>query len=170
MGIYDVIFLIILIAFVMTGFASGLMRSLGALLGLLLGAVIGRFAYAGLADWIYDNLGGDLLLWKTVIILIFLFVGARAGWFLGYIFKGRMDELREEKGGIWEPIDRLGGMTLGLIEGVFGIGVGLYLFGGYYGMPDLTDFVNNSFMGQLLVYIAYPLLAILPEEMQGFLG
>jgi membrane protein required for colicin V production len=123
--IFDIILIIILAGFVLKGFRLGLIEGIGSLVGIVVGLIVAANYYVDLAasfEWIF--LGNQTVAQIVCFLLIFIIVNrliATIFWIFDKMFKiiAFIPFLK--------TFNRLLGAVLGLIEGVFVIGIVLHL-------------------------------------------
>jgi len=157
----DVILVGLLVVFMTLGFMMGLIGTIGALVGLAAGIWVANNFYQPVANWLSPYLLGNLGLAKSVsFIVIFLLINrltALIFWLISKLFNiiSLIPFLKS--------INRFGGMFLGLVEGVFILGAGVYVLAKFSGSwPWLVTALNNSQLAHLLVFITQLFINILP--------
>lgn len=158
----DVILILILFSFMAAGFVFGLIRSIGSLVGLAIGTWAAGHYFMPLAEWLTPILRGNSS-WANI-----------AAFFIVFIIINRLTVLifhLIDKGfsllaivPFMKTINRLGGLCLGIIEGVLITGVAIYIIAKF--APDssfVVDILNESQLAHGLVAVTQFLTWLLPE-------
>ncbi|OQA36936.1 MAG: Colicin V production protein [Parcubacteria group bacterium ADurb.Bin326] len=165
----DVILILIVFSFVAIGFGLGLIRSIGALIGLVIGTwVAGRY-FMPVADWLTPILMGRESLAKILaFILVFFIINRLVVLIFHFLSKG-FDVLSFLP--FAKTFNRLGGLILGLIEGVLTAGLLVYAISKL--APDISFVQNNiasSSVAHFLVSWSWRLIALLPEALRKIIS
>lgn len=165
MAIVDLILIIAVLGFIVSGFFSGFIHTLGNILGTLIGIFVSARLTGPIAEFI--GAGGNGLMTIIIFIILFLLVSRLVGLFvwLGEKFFGWFK---------WIPFaklaDRLLGAALGLIEGV--IIVSIVLFYAVQILPDaaLKVALENSAITQALLESLTLLQLLFPADLRIAFG
>ncbi|MFA6593840.1 MAG: CvpA family protein [Candidatus Buchananbacteria bacterium] len=158
----DVILIIIVLIFVMWGFVMGLIRSIGALVGIVLGTWLAGHYFMPVADWLTPVLMGHAVAAKIIAFLLVFIIVNRLTVLLFYLIdRGfKLISIIPFLG----SLNRLGGMLLGLVEGVLTSGIMIFVLAKI--APDISlvkDSLANSQVAYWLVLSATWLTKLLPE-------
>jgi len=129
MGIFDIILIIILVGFVLSGLYQGLIKTLGSLLGIIIGAWITSHYYLVVAGWIeslffgYNNLG------KVLVFIILFSLVNRLVCLLFALLNKAFDIISIIP--FLKTINRLAGAVLGFLEGALILGLIIYVASKY---------------------------------------
>lgn len=157
----DVILIVILAIFVIGGFVLGLIQAIGALVGLVFGAWVAANSYLPVADWLTPIILGHSGTAKVIAFtVIFILVNRLVGllfWLINKAFNliSIIPFLKS--------INRLGGVILGLIEGVLVLGLIIFVIAKF--APDiswLADNLNQSKVAHWLVLATQFLTNLIP--------
>lgn len=165
----DVILILIVFAFVAAGFGLGLVRSIGALIGLAVGAwVAGRY-FMSVAEWLTPILMGRESIAKVLaFILVFFIINRLVVLIFHFLSKG-FDVLSFLP--FAKTINRIGGVLLGLIEGVLTVGLLSYAISKI--VPDASFVTNNldsSQTAHFLVSWSDKIILLLPEALRKIIS
>lgn len=120
----DVILIVLVAVFAVIGFMMGLIEAIGALIGLILGVFLANAYFMPVADWLNPFLLGHSGTAKTIaFVAIFILINrifSLVFWLASRIF--RFVKFIP----FLSSIDKVGGLILGLVEGVLIVGVSIY--------------------------------------------
>ena len=149
----DLVFVIILTAFIINGLIQGLVRQLASLLGFVLGLALALIFYRGLAGLLTSSSAAALALAPIAFVMILLAtwgLGALAGLLL------RRKARTEEKD--WQ--DDLGGALLGLVSGLLVLAI--FVAGVSQADSALSQQLRDSRLTGWLVDVTWAVLSRLP--------
>jgi membrane protein required for colicin V production len=157
----DVILIIILVIFVILGAVMGLVEAIGALIGVAAGLWVAGNYFSPVADWLTPIVLGHSATAKVIAFLaIFILINrliAILFWVLNRAF-GLISFIPFLK-----SINRLGGLLLGLVEGVLILGVAIFVVAKFSpDIPWLLNGLNYSRVAHLLVWLTQFLTNLLP--------
>lgn len=142
MNLASLIILIIILGFVLVGFASGFILTLGNLIGLIISAFVAAHYYHSLAEIIDPYMWGEE---KIAQIISFIFIFLVASRIIGIIiwFLAKISKI------IFiipftKLVDRLLGAFLGLIEGMIFVGVVQEIIRNFIPESSFTHFILSS--------------------------
>ncbi len=148
MAFIDIVFILIIAAFVFFGFFFGLVHTLGSLVGVVVAIIFSSRLVDPAMDAFGFLFGGGDAARIIIFILIFFVISRLVGivfWILGKIW----DVVS------WIPfaktIDRLLGGVLGLVEGIVVIGVILFYASQVLPEGTLRTILETSFMAKYLI-------------------
>ncbi len=165
MLIIDIILLIILLALLVYGWRTGLIKTVGGLIGLIVGIILASRYFQIVADWVLpivdnrENLAkiiGYLVVFVAVNVIIGIFVSILTSIFKIIPFL--------------TTLNRLSGAILGLIAGVFGIGFLIIMIDKFPFSEFVTKYFANSELVPCLVAVASYLTPLLPEAVEQAKG
>ena len=165
----DVILILLVFSFVAIGFGLGLVRSIGALIGLIIGTYIAGRYFMSAADWLTPIFLGRELLSRVVAFILVFFIVNRLVVLIFYFFTKGLNVLSFIP--FAKIINRLGGLILGLIEGVLTVGMMIYVIAKL--MPNV-DLIQNNFsnsrVAYFLVIVSGRLIILLPEALRKIIS
>jgi uncharacterized membrane protein required for colicin V production len=164
MPIIDIILIVIVIAFVLSGLYFGLIQTAGSLVGTFVG--IGLSLYA--IDPIYDTIGFlfgslDAGVAKVIIFIVAFLLVSRL---VGVIFWA-LDKFYNLFSFIpfTKSINKLLGALFGFVEGVVIVGAAVYFASAYLPAGEFKEMLDASMAGGYLITTLGAILAFLPEWM-----
>lgn len=161
----DVILILIVFAFIAVGFGLGLMRSIGALLGLMVGAwVAGRY-FMSTVEWLTPILMGQEKMAKVASFILIFFIINRLVVFIFHFLSKGLNVLSFLP--FAKTLNRVGGILLGLIEGVLTVGFLSYVISKI--IPDTSFVTNNLDSSQVAHYLvswSNRVILLLPEALR----
>lgn len=166
MPTFDLILLIILGGFVLYGFWFGLIHTLGGLVGVIVASIVSTRLYVPIADWAHAIFGGNENVVKIVIFIILFILITRIVGFLFFI----VDRIFRFISVIpfLKSINRLAGMVLGFIEGVFLVGGILFVVAVFPVGPRVESMIQHSGVARYLVGTYRVIVPLLPAQLREF--
>lgn len=159
MSFFDLILILIILAFGLAGLWFGLVHTVGSLIGMVLGVYLSFRYYAPVANWIIGITGWQGNIAKVVVFIVaFMLINRLVGfvfWLLDKIF-GWFTKLP-----FISSANRLAGLIFGLIEGAMVLGVVFYFIARF---P-----LNDKFMASLSVSKIAPYLDGLISVLKPFI-
>ena len=152
----DLVLLLTLAWFTIAGTTAGLFREAVTGVALVLAVVLAGLFYQDLADNIRVMASSERLARVFAFLAIFLAVTG-AGQIVSVLLKSAAQALA------LGPLDRAGGLVLGLIKGVIVIEALLFLFARYQ-YPTLADAMDGSLLTPFFLRGVPFVLALLPGE------
>ncbi len=158
------ILILILIGFIVLGFAVGLVQTLGSVIGIILATYVAGnlFQSFGLALSFFFLGNVNLAQW-VIFIVLFMIVNRLFGllfWVVEVFFK-LFSVIPFVK-----TFNRVGGAVLGLVEGLLAISMFLYIGLRFPIGVAMTEAVLNSSVAKGFLAIAKILSPLLPESVQ----
>ena len=159
MGFIDIVFIVIIVAFIFFGLFFGLVHTLGSLVGTIVAIIFSSRLVEPAMDTFGFLFGGGDAAKIIIFIIIFFLISRLIGivfWLVGKVW----DVLS------WIPfaktIDRFLGAILGFIEGIVVIGV--ILFYAMQVLPESTlrTILETSFMAKYLLATTGMLQSLFP--------
>lgn len=164
MVIFDLVLLVILFVFIGFGYWLGLIHTFGALVGIVIGAYFAGIWYAPLGDWWSPIfLGHDSAAKIIAFIVIFLVINRLIG-FAFWIFDRVFNIISIIP--FLKSINRLGGALLGLAEGVFALGLILFVISKYSNSDWFNQVVGDSSVAGWIMAISAIIVPLLPEALK----
>lgn len=152
----DLVLLLTLAWFTIAGTTAGLFRESVTLVALVLAVVLAGLFYRDLADNIRVMASSERLARVLAFLAIFLAVTG-AGQIVSVLLKTAAQTLA------LGPLDRAGGLAIGLLKGVIVIETMLFLFARYH-YPTMVDAMDGSLLTPIFLRGLPFLLALLPGE------
>lgn len=149
MSTFDIVLLIILGAFTVSGLFKGIIRIAGRLVGLVAGAYVASHFYLNLYEWGKNIANGHENAGKVVAFIILFVVVARLVALLFVLLEKLFNFIAVIPGSKY--INNLLGALLGLLEGSLFVGLILYVISRY-------SFIGNFFADQLTESKVAPIL------------
>jgi len=166
MSTFDIILLIILGAFTVSGLFKGIIRIVGRLVGLIAGAYIASRFYLNLYDWGKNIVNGHENAGKVIAFIILFVVVTRLVVWLFILLEKLFNFIAVIPGSKY--INNLLGAVLGFLEGSLFLGLILFvisrysLIGNFFG-----DQLTNSRIAPFLLKIVDIILPFLPEALKA---
>ncbi len=161
MTLFDIVLILIIAIFGVSGFRSGAIRTIGSVIGFIAGLTIANQYYADVAAWIAPHVGGQVLLVKVIAYPLMVFIISKVigiiVWVMGKIF-GFIPLL-----GTFNVVI---GAFIGVLEASLVLGLVLTLVVRYPSISVVTQEVSRSSVAQQLITGFSRLLTLLPTEFQ----
>jgi len=165
MAILDIILLIFLGGFVVSGFWFGLIHTFGALCGTIVGAAVASRYYNEVADTIQSAIGGSSNAIKVITFILLFVIIARLVGLAFHLVERAYDFISIIP--FLKTINRLGGSILGLLEGGLIIGLSLYFAEMYPFSAWLTKMIlEQSVFAVYFLAVAKVLMPLLPDAVK----
>ena len=161
----EIILLIVIIGFALVGFSAGLIQSVGTVVGVIVGAFIAGRSYEGAASFASPLFGGnDIVAVATSFILIFLLVTRIVGA-LFYMLNKAFKFFTIVPGlGL---VNRIGGLALGLVEGLLFVGVALNLIQRLSIAEETMETLEASTLVHVLTTVTGWIMPLIPQLSEG---
>lgn len=165
MSLLDIILLVFLGGFVISGFWFGLIHTFGALCGTIIGAAAASRYYGEVAEIIQSITGGGLNAIKVITFILLFVIIARLVGLVFHLVEKVYDFISIIP--FLKTINRIGGAILGLLEGGLVIGLSLYFAELYPFSAWLTKMIleQSVFAGYFLA-VAKILIPLLPNAIK----
>ena len=164
----DIILLSILSIFILAGFFLGFVKSFGSFLGMLLSIIIAGNLFEGFAQTFRFIFLGNVNLARIVVFtVLFILISKLLGiffWIINSLFK-IVSVVPFVK-----SINRILGALLGLVEGVFAIGMVLFMMLKFPLATDISLMLATSKVAKALLMAAQILSPLLPAELRDVVG
>ncbi|MFZ6015105.1 MAG: CvpA family protein [Patescibacteria group bacterium] len=157
MALFNIVLLLILLAFVGLGLKDGFIVSLGRIVGAIIGFVAARAWYAAAApllSWLLPESWAKVLMF----LIIFLIVDRIMGWVFGaldktYHFLAKLPFMKSA--------NHIIGAIVGLIEGIVVMGGVIWLIKSFNLLPFAIPYIDQAPVTKLVYTIFMGLLWIL---------
>lgn len=161
----DVVLLVVVAGFVLSGIRFGLIHTLGSLVGVVAGAFVATHYGTPLALWFAKLTNFDIQqLGKWVVFLIIFFVVGRLVGFLFWLVDKSLNVLLHLP--FLSSINHLLGGILGFFEGSFIVGLSLY-YGRQLPVAQITKLISESKLAEYFIGISKVLLPLVPEAVKN---
>jgi len=160
----ELILLAVILGFGIGGFATGLIQAIGSLVGVLVGTTVATRAYDDIAALALPLFGGNQIA-AAVTSFIFLFLlTSRLVAFVVHLIDKAYKFLAVFPG--LKMLNRVGGFVLGIVEGVFVVGVVLTLVTRLPLAESTRATLETSFWLKNFIAIGSWLLPLFPEALE----
>lgn len=168
MSILDIILIVLLFLFFITGFWRGLIKSIGAFLGLILGIFIAGLFYTDLVSFVskYVSWSPNVL---NVIAFILIFTITARLVELVFAVINKIFKLFTIIPFL-KTINRLAGGAFGLLQGAFFLGIAIYIYSKYAFWPWLDAQILASQIAATLNFLVKFILMLLPDALKQIEG
>ncbi|NMC51697.1 CvpA family protein [Candidatus Kuenenbacteria bacterium] len=164
MLVIDIILLIIILGFIINGWQLGLIKTLGALIGILVGVVLAGHFFNELAVLLTPVFGGRENLANIISFLaIFLIVNGLVAMGI-WLLKGTLKLLSFVP--FVKLVDHIGGAVVGLVCGVFVLGILIVVVYKYPVINFLTVYLEQSKIVPFIVKGSSVVMPLLPEAVK----
>lgn len=163
-SIPDMVLLLVLAGFALTGFWFGLIHMLGSLVGLVVASIVAGRYFEVISMKLSFLFGSQQNLGRIIVfILIFLIITRLVGfvfWLINRFFNiiAFLPFLK--------TANRLGGLIIGVIEGIVLVSLVLYLAVRYPLGASITNALSNSAVVDYLLGVAAKVAPLLPDVVQ----
>lgn len=153
MSTFDIILLIIMAAFVISGLFKGLIRTLGRIIGLVVGAYVASHYYLALYEWGKGLANGHESAAKIIAFIVLFIVTAWAVDFLASLVQKAFKLVAIIPGSKY--IDNILGAVFGFAEGAIFLGLILMVVSKYAVITSFFgDQITNSKIAPFLVMVS----------------
>lgn len=158
----DIILLVVLAGFVLTGLWLGFIQTLGDIVGTVVAIAIASHLIGPVSEWFgWATTAG----WQRVLLFIFLYGLISRLWALLFWL------VRKVLGFVaWIPfvptVNRILGAVLGLVEGVLAVAAALFIASTVLPAATVEAFIRPSAVAQLLLAMTSVVKYLLPEAMR----
>lgn len=162
MNLIDGIIIVILLIFVGTNLALGLVHALGAIVGLVLGLLIARFYYLPLGELLAPALFEKEGIAKVAaFVFIFFLISKLFALFVHFL----------QKIVRWLPfgslVDRVGGILIGLIEGVLVLSILIFFLFSFVRKDSVLEKeINESEFAKFHITVSHLTIPLLPKALR----
>lgn len=165
MNVLDIVLLVILAGFILSGFFAGIIHMIGSLVGLLVGAWAAGHYYGVLAGWIAPLVGGNANLASIIAFFVVFVVVNRLFGLVVFI----VDKIFKIIAIIpfLKTFNRLLGAGLGLIEGTLVLGLAVYFASRFSFAAAFEAALRGSEIAKALYNIGLILAPLLPEAVRA---
>ena len=168
MNILDIILIILLFLFFLTGFWRGLIKSLGIFVGLIIGVFIAGVFYTDLANWIAQYLPWSGKVLNVIAYIVIFIVTAKLVDIIFYLLDKTFKFFAIIP--FLKTINRLAGGVFGLLQGVVFVGLALFIYSKYAFWGVLDNQIIESQIAPMLIFLVKFLLLLLPDNLKNIKG
>lgn len=162
--IVDLILIVFVLIFVITGFMMGLIEAVGALVGVFAGAWVAGHFYLPLATWLTPIFLGHSVAATIVAFIILFTIANRLVVFVFYLLNKIFNFIAIIP--FLGSINKIAGAVLGLVEGILVAGLLLYVVSRFAGIiPWVSNNLAGSQVAHVLVRVSGVVIAMLPEAL-----
>lgn len=159
MAVIDIILLVILIGFFISGFSFGLIKSLGSLIGTVVGIYLATQWYEVVAQYLEPIFMGNANLARVVCFLLVMLVVDVIITIIFYIIDRVIGWLPLIKG-----LNKFGGAIFGVIKGVLFLAILIYILSLFPWWQTLNDQIEKSFIGQPAINLVEGVLPFMTNK------
>lgn len=165
MTLIDIILLVLLAGFIVSGFHAGLVHAIGSIVGVLVGAYVATHYSNEIALWVAAHTHVDIRAFGTwITFLLIFFVFARLFGVLFWFVEKTIGILVHLP--VIASINSIGGGVLGFVEGVLVIGLSLY-YAKYLPVPEVAAAIKASQLAPQFVKTSQVLMPFIPESVRN---
>lgn len=161
----------VILGFGIVGFSAGLIQGIGSIVGLVVGVVLASRSYQSVGGFLLPLVGGNQIAAAILGFALVLFFTSKAIGLVFYFIDRAFKLVAILPGTVF--LNRLGGLTLGLIEGVFVVGVTLNLVVRLPLSEKTLTSIQDSALLTFSMNAARWMISLFPEALekaQGVLG
>lgn len=164
MSVFDIILLIIIGGFALAGLWFGLIHTIGSLLGTVVGVYAASRFYEPMAAWLLKITGWQENTTKVIMFIIAFILINRAVGFIFYIVDKFLSLVTHLP--FINSLNRLLGFLLGLVEGVFTIGLIVYFIERFPLSESIMNLIAKSAVAPYTSKIAGIFIPLLPDALK----
>lgn len=165
MSTLDIILLLIIASFILSGFRFGLIVTLGSLLGTVIGAIIAGMYFDEGALILQDLFISNANLANVISFIVIFTVTSRLTGLVFWIIDKMFKIVTIIP--FLSSINRLAGACLGLVEGVVVIGIALLFIDKFPFSDTVIPAVEGSQIAQYIMSYTHWLTPLLPEAVKA---
>lgn len=160
---FDIVLLIIIVAFTLYGLYSGFIQALGSLVGIVVGAFIASRIFGPIADWV-SSFGGNVEIARVVVFFLSFSIISQL---VGLLFKV-VNAIFKIISIIpfTKTINRLLGALLGLITGLLIVG-GVLFIASKHDLGTISTLIDESMVATILIFFAGILEPLFPVAVKA---
>ena len=162
MAIIDIVLLIILSTFVISGYSFGLIRSVGSFIGTISGIFLATQWYGRVAQYLEPLFFGNTTLSKVLCFLLVLLIVDVVVTIVFYIIDKAVGWLPLIKG-----INKIGGIVFGFLKGAISISILVYIINLFPLWPFLVNQLRGSLVAPYLINVIAKVMPFLPSAIDG---
>ncbi len=161
---FDFALILIIGGFGLFGLWFGLVHTIGSLVGTFAGVYLAGLYYEPVATWLINTTGWGANFSKVLMFIIVFFVINRLIGLVFWIIDKFLSFFTHLP--FIRSLDRLLGLTFGLLEGALGLGVIFYFIGKFPVGIQFMEWVTTSKIVPSLVKLASILWLLLPDAVK----
>ncbi len=168
MPVGDIVIIVVVALFALSGLRSGLIKTLGSLLGTVLGVYVAGRYYTPLTDLLIGFTGWSPNFIRIVVFLLLFIISNRLiGLIFWFIDKavGIVTRLP-----FLSTIDKILGGIVGVIEGILVVGIAIFFITRYPPSSGFMTKLGESRMAPKAMQAASFLWPLLPKELVDLVG
>ncbi len=165
MNIVDIVLLVILAGFILSGFWFGIIHMVGSLVGLLVGAWTAGHYYEALAQWGAPWIGGNLNLARIIAFFVIFVIVNRLFGIIVFIAEKLFKIIAIIP--FMKTFNRLLGALFGLIEGTLTLGLVVYFATKFQVSGQFEILLIGSQIANALSVVGLLLSPLLPKALQA---
>ncbi|MBI3956870.1 MAG: CvpA family protein [Candidatus Kerfeldbacteria bacterium] len=160
----EIVLLAVIAGFGIVGFAKGLIQAIGSIIGVVIGTIVATRAFDDVAALATPLFGGNQIAASvTAFIVLFLLTSQLVGFVVRLI--DQAFKIIALFPGL-KLINRVGGLVLGLFEGVLVVGVVLHLVTRLPISNESLTFIRDSFWLRTFLGVGDWLVPLFPEALK----
>ena len=168
MPVGDIVIVVVIALFAISGFKSGLIKTLGSLLGTVLGVFVAGHYYAPLTEVLIKFTGWSPNFVRIVVFLLLFIISNRLigllFWFINKV-TGLITRLP-----FLSTVDHILGALVGVVEGTLIVGIAIFFITLYPPSPSFMTKLCESKLAPKTVSAASFLWPLLPKELVDLMG
>lgn len=149
----------------LNGLKAGFVQMVGSIVGLVAGVVLATRWYEPVGAWLGGFVFSNVLVAKVVAFFLVLVVVTRAVGLIFYLID-RVVKIASIIPGI-AAINRLGGLALGVVEGVLILAATLWVATRFDISPQWASGLSSSALTPILTGISNVLMPLLPQALKA---
>ncbi len=168
MPVGDIVIIVVVALFALSGLRSGFIKTLGSLLGTILGVYIAGHYYAPLTDILVTFTGWSPNFIRIVVFLLLFVISNRLIGLLFWFINKAVGIITRLP--FLSTIDHILGGIVGFVEGVLVVGIAIFFITRYPPSPGFIAKLGESKMAPKAVQAASFLWPLLPKELVDLVG
>jgi len=165
MNIVDIVLLVVLASFILSGFWFGIIHMVGSLVGVLVGAWAAGHYYETLTPWISPWVGGNLNLARIIGFFILFVIVNRLFGVIVFIAEKIFKVIAVIP--FLKTFNRLLGAAFGLIEGTLVLGLAVYFASRFPFTAAFEMSMRTSELAKALYNVGLILAPLLPQAVRA---
>ncbi len=168
MPVGDIVIIVVVALFALSGLRSGFIKTLGSLLGTILGVYIAGHYYAPLTDLLVKFTGWAPNFIRIVVFLLLFIISNRLIGLLFWFINKAIGIITRLP--FLSTIDHVLGAVVGFVEGVLVVGIAIFFITRYPPSQGFMTKLGESKMAPKAVQAASFLWPLLPKELVDLVG
>jgi membrane protein required for colicin V production len=165
MNIVDIVLLVILAGFILSGFWFGIIHMVGSLVGLLVGAWAAGHYYEALAQWGGAWVGGNMNLARIIAFFVIFVIVNRLFGIVVFLAEKVFKIIAIIP--FMKTFNRLLGAAFGLIEGTLVLGLAVYFASRFPYTASFELAMRGSELAKALNNVGLILAPLLPQAVRA---